>query len=127
MGLSSSISPDRDIEAVSETASLLSISEFQLFKTAYCAWYGRNAGDTRMEPFFADFMFRDIVPHWVRHFVRRLRDADEPDDSVIPPACTLPRRKIDPKARRRGWFLLAGFAVFILLFCLMLVYWIPPA
>ena len=52
------------------SAEILGKSEFEVFETAYQAWY-REAPDTnRLERIFADYMFDEVVPFWVRQFTR---------------------------------------------------------
>lgn len=59
-----------DIRCVLEAAALLDITEFDLFHLAYRRWHGQRASDEDIEPHFVDYMFKRIVPVWVRHFSR---------------------------------------------------------
>jgi len=59
-----------DAQAVLWSAEILEISEFELFDTAYQAWYRETAQVARPERIFADYMFDEVVPFWVRHFTR---------------------------------------------------------
>lgn len=63
-----------DAQAVLWTADILEKSEFDVFEDAYQAWY-REAPDTnRLERIFADYMFDEVVPFWVRQFTRETLD-----------------------------------------------------
>ena len=57
---------------VLEVAGLLDITEFRVFTIAYWRWFGRRSGARAMEHYFADYMFRSIIPHWVHHFTREI-------------------------------------------------------
>lgn len=59
-----------DIDSVLNATALLDITEWDFFNLAYNRWHGGPAGDDVMEPIFAAYMFRDIVPLWVRDFAR---------------------------------------------------------
>ena len=61
-----------DVQEVLDTSALLEITEFDVFRMAYSGWFGEQAADGVIEPFFIDYMFNDAVPVWVRHFTRRV-------------------------------------------------------
>jgi hypothetical protein len=66
-----------DVQHVLDTAAVLEITEFQVFHMAYAKWYGEVPGDSVIEPFFTGYMFREIVPPWVRQFTRFVLDLYE--------------------------------------------------
>ena len=59
-----------DIARIQLSARLLQMSEFRFFQLAYEQWYGRGLDEKRMEYIFADYMMKDVMPHWARHFSR---------------------------------------------------------
>jgi len=61
-----------DCEKVEISSRLLMMSEFKFFQLAYSWWYGRDISEKKMESIFADYMLKDEVPHWVRHFARQV-------------------------------------------------------
>lgn len=61
-----------EVREVLEASALLEITEFEVFRMAYAGWFGKPASDQVIEPFFTDYMFKDAVPVWVRHFTRRV-------------------------------------------------------
>lgn len=65
-----------DIRIVLQAAAILDITEWDLFHLAYRRWHGESADDEQMEPFFVAYMFRKIVPVWVRHFSRLVERLD---------------------------------------------------
>ena len=68
------IAPDaRDVLSAS---AILSISEFRLFELAYERWFGESAGEKRIEGFYVPYMFRSVVPHWVRQYCREVLICD---------------------------------------------------
>ncbi len=60
----------QDLRNVLDTAGLLEITEFEVFRIAYERWYGCAVKDSVLEPFFTAYMFNDVVPFWVREFTR---------------------------------------------------------
>ena len=59
-----------DVDSVLNATALLDITEWDFFNLAYNRWHGEPAGEGVMEPIFAAYMFKDIVPLWARHFAR---------------------------------------------------------
>ena len=59
-----------DVDSVLNATALLDITEWDFFNLAYDRWYGGPAEEGIMEPIFAAYMFKDVVPVWVRHFAR---------------------------------------------------------
>lgn len=59
-----------EIQRVLDTAAILEITEFEVFRLAYDRWFGTPANDTIIEPFFCNYMFEMVVPSWVNHFTR---------------------------------------------------------
>ena len=66
--------PDIDpvVREVLDAAALLDTTEFNVFCLAYVRWFGRDAPVQIIASHFNDYMFKDIVPHWVHHFTRRI-------------------------------------------------------
>ncbi|MFQ5995183.1 MAG: hypothetical protein ACE5K1_08800 [Acidiferrobacterales bacterium] len=65
-----------DVRDVLDAAALLEVTEFRLFKIAYQFWHGRDASDHSIEQFFVPYMFRSVVPLWVRQLCRQILQAN---------------------------------------------------
>ncbi len=63
-----------DVQEVLDTAAVLEVTEIQVFRLAYASWYGEVPSERAIEPFFIGYMFREIVPPWVRQFTRYVLD-----------------------------------------------------
>ncbi len=66
-----------DSQAVLWSAEILGKSEFEVFETAYQAWYRETPDVTRLERIFAGYMFDEVVPFWVRQFTRTTLEAHD--------------------------------------------------
>lgn len=64
--------PPVDVQQVLDASAHLRISEFDLFQLAWERWTGQVADEQRLEPLFAEYMFKQIVPVWARHFAREV-------------------------------------------------------
>lgn len=74
------IRPDREENAeraeVARAANLLQIGEFQLLQLAFREWFGRDIPPGETDRLFGAYMFHNQVPHWARHFARRIIGLD---------------------------------------------------
>jgi len=68
---------NEDCRAVIEAAETLSLREIDLFRLAYRRWFGHDAAERDIERIFADYMFNERVPSWLRHFCRQVRILQE--------------------------------------------------
>ena len=66
----------QDVADVLDSASLLEVSEYHVFEMAHAAWFGASATDSdyvrMMERHFFAYLYRDLVPPWVRAFTREV-------------------------------------------------------
>jgi hypothetical protein len=113
-----------DLNRVMTASRMLQISEFRFFKLAYCQWYGHEITDNRLEYIFSDYMFGDIVPHWVRHFTRKVLDLFDqgklnPEDFNI----RCPEATPELKSAGIGYSIILTLVVF--LFCFLITGYTP--
>lgn len=66
-----------DVLTVLDASAALEITEFHLFELAWLDWFGRQPDKRRLEGYFAQYMFAERVPHWVRNFARRILELDD--------------------------------------------------
>ena len=64
-----------DVRNVLDAAALLQVSEFCLFQLAYRHWHGADTSERSIERHFVPYMFRSVVPFWVRQLCRRVLKA----------------------------------------------------
>ena len=65
---------DPETAEVAQAANILQVGEFQLLQLAYKDWYDEELPEALTDSLFADYMLRKRVPHWARHFARRILD-----------------------------------------------------
>lgn len=66
-----------DCRDVLNTAAVLETTEFNVFRLAYRKWFGKLTSDTEIERFYVPYMFREVVPPWVRSFCRVILKSEE--------------------------------------------------
>lgn len=67
----------KDRLVVNEAANLLQVGEFQLIQLAYRDWHGDDLPEAMVALLFKEYMLRDAVPHWARHYARTIIDGFE--------------------------------------------------
>lgn len=58
--------------AVARAADFLMIGEFQFLQLAYYEWHGEDLPTELLDKLFAAYMLKNYVPHWARHYARRV-------------------------------------------------------
>lgn len=76
-----------DLKLVRDAASILRLREFDLFRAAWQSWFGRTPEDKAVERDFVAYLFHQRVPHWLRHYARRvIQDSESGRSRPDPPA-----------------------------------------
>lgn len=57
---------------VAEAAEILAIGEFELFRLAYRWWHDAPCDEAVLNRLFGEYLIREAVPPWVRHYCRRV-------------------------------------------------------
>jgi hypothetical protein len=60
-----------ELDTLSLTRESLDVSEFEVFRMAYSAWYGEKPGIERLENHFDDYLADGVLPFYVRHYCRQ--------------------------------------------------------
>ena len=74
------IRPDREENSrraeVARAANLLQVGEFQFLQLAYNKWFDEDMPEELCNNLFMGYMLYDKVPHWARHYARRILALD---------------------------------------------------
>ncbi len=70
---------DPDLWDLLQTSSLLEIKEYDVFKLAYKEWFGHLPKPQVSEAHFANYMFNQKIPVWVRRYTRKVIELHERD------------------------------------------------
>ncbi len=113
-----------DLEKVASASKLLQIPEFRFFQISYFQWYGREISENHFEVIFSEYMFQDIVPHWVRHFARIVMSRNE-DGGIDPGEYNIERPKTTHELKSAGFGYIAILSIVVVVFCIMLAGHVP--
>ncbi len=109
-----------DILSIAASASLLQISEFRCFQIAYAQWFGYDLDERSMEHIFSSYLKESIVPHWVRHFTRKVF-ALEVQGMLNPEEFNITRQENTRRNRIRGICYTVLMLAITVIFCIMIV------
>jgi len=110
----------KDLIAVAVSASLLQVSEFKCFQVAYEQWFGHELDAQSMENIFSTYLKELSVPHWVRHFTRKVFYL-EVQGKLNPEDFNIFRQENTRKDRIRGVCYTALMLAITVIFCIMIV------
>jgi len=75
------IHPDREENEeraeVARAANILQVGEFQLLQLAYGDWFDKDLPTALIDRLFSQYMLYNIVPHWARHYARKIMIMEE--------------------------------------------------
>lgn len=63
---------ETDLPSVVQVATLLRVSEFEVFRLAYQQWFGHPPRELALKAPFQHYLQSAMVPAWVRSFVRQV-------------------------------------------------------
>jgi len=113
-----------EADQIGLASDILQISEFQFFRIAYSHWFGMDIPIARLECIFAEYVFKEIVPYWVRHLSRRVMKKsdlgviDPSEFYIIPPKGTR-------KLRIEGYIYTIIILIFTIVFCIGAIHFTP--
>lgn len=62
---------------IAKAANILQVGEFQLLQLAYRDWHNKDLPEALVSQLFSSYMLKNEVPHWARHYARKILDAEE--------------------------------------------------
>ena len=68
---------NKEKAVVGAATNLLQVGEFQLLQLAFREWYGRDLPEAMVDRLFAGYMLKGEVPHWARHYARKILSESE--------------------------------------------------
>ena len=108
-----------DLRLVRDAAAILHLREFDLFRAAWQDWFGRPPDEKAVERVFVAYLFHQQVPHWLRHFARRvIRDSHGGAHAPLPSAA-MDYPRLEPLAEPGEGTVTALYIVAVVI-CVML-------
>ena len=109
---------DDETKLVGFMASVLQISEYELFRIAYQGWHDHPVSETRLDALFKEYLATGDVPYWVNDFNRKAHEkflAGELDYRDY----GITRRICDRKTKTIGWAIIAALLLLMLFYSIL--------
>jgi hypothetical protein len=96
---------DDETKLIGFIATLLQISEYELFRIAYLKWFDHTISDKRLDSLFTEYLATGEAPYWVNDFARKAHEkfkAGELDYKDY----GIKRRVCDRRTKIKGWIII---------------------
>jgi len=103
---------DDETKLIGFIATVLQISEYELFRIAYRIWFDHPITDKRLDSLFKEYLATSNVPYWVNDFVRKAHEkflAGELNYKDY----GIKRRICDRRSKIKGWIIISSLLIFL--------------
>ena len=97
---------DNEAKLIGFAASVLQISEYELFRIAHQNWFNRSITETRLDHLFKDYLASNEAPYWVNDFARKIHEKFRAGELNYKDY-GITRRVCDRKTRIKGWIIIS--------------------
>jgi len=115
---------DDAAKLVGFAASVLQISEYELFRIAHQNWFNRPISDNRLDILFKDYLSHGDAPYWVNDFARKAHDkfkAGKLDYREY----GIKRRVCNRRTKITGWIIITFLAILMSVYSYLITRY-PP-
>jgi hypothetical protein len=103
---------DSEAKLIGFTASVLQISEYELFRLAYQDWFDRPISDNRLDTLFKDYLTNGEAPYWVNDFARKAHDKFK-EGKLDYRDYGIKRRVCDRRTKTTGWIIITFLVILL--------------
>ena len=97
---------DNEAKLIGFAASVLQISEYELFRIAHQNWFNRSITETRLDHLFKEYLASSEAPYWVNDFARKVHEKFRAGELNYKDY-GITRRVCDRKTRIKGWIIIS--------------------
>ena len=101
---------DDEAKLVGFAASVLQISEYELFRIAYQKWFDHSISENRLDALFKDYLASTTVPYWVNDFARKAHEKFKAGELNYKDY-GIKRRVCDRRTKITGWIIITLLAI----------------
>jgi len=103
---------DDEAKLIGFAASVLQISEYELFRIAYQNWFNHPISKNRLDTLFKNYLTIGDAPYWVNDFARKAHDkfkAGKLDYKEY----GIKRRVCDRRTKITGWIIITFLVILL--------------
>jgi len=106
---------DDETKLIGFIASVLQISEYELFRIAYLKWFDHPISENRLDFLFKDYLANDDAPYWVNDFVRKAHEKFKAGELNYKDY-GIKRRVCDRRTKVKGWIIISFLIILMLIY-----------
>ena len=106
---------DDETKLVGFAASVLQISEYELFSIAYQNWFNHPLSENRLDTMFKDYLASGDPPYWVNDFSRKVHEKFKAGELNYKDY-GIKRRYCDRRTRITGWMIIAFLLILMAIY-----------
>ena len=103
---------DSEAKLIGFTASVLQISEYELFRIAHQSWFDRPISESRLDYLFKDYLANSNAPFWVNDFSRKVHEKFKAGDLNYKDY-GIKRRVCDRRTKIKGWIIITFLIILL--------------
>jgi hypothetical protein len=106
---------DDEMKLIGFIATVLQISEYELFGIAYLTWHDHPISETRLDSLFKEYLATGDTPYWVNDFARKAHEkflAGELNYKDY----GITRRVCDRRTKITGWIIISSLLILMSLY-----------
>ena len=110
---------DDETKLVGFAASVLQISEYELFRIAYQNWFDRPISENRLDILFKDYLKSCSAPFWVNDFARKAYEKFQAGELNYKDY-GIKRRVCDRKTKITGWVIITFLVILLSIYSFLI-------
>ena len=113
---------DNEAKLIGFAASVLQISEYELFRIAYRNWFSRPITETQLDALFKEYLSSCEAPYWVNDFARKVHEKFKAG-TLNYRDYGIKRRVCDRKTKTKGWIIIAFLLALLVLYSYLVAHY----
>lgn len=110
---------DNEAKLIGFMATVLQISEYELFRIAHQSWFNRPIAEKRLDLLFRDYLTSGEAPFWVNDFARKVHEKFKAGELNYKDY-GITRRVCDRRTKIKGWLLTLFLLILITLYSILI-------
>ena len=111
---------DNEAKLIGFAAGVLQISEYELFRIAYCIRFNHSITDTRLDLLFKDSLNYGEAPYWVNDFSRKVHEKFKAGELNYKDY-VITRRVCDRRTKIKGWIIITFLLILMLIYSYLII------
>ena len=110
---------DNEAKLIGFAASVLQISEYELFSIAYRSWFNHTITETGLDAVFKEYLATDEAPYWVNDFARKVHEKFKAGELNYKDY-GIKRRVCDRRTKITGWIIISFLVILLTVYSLLI-------